>query len=215
MNDKWKWQIVLIIPTATRANADKVAYALGYGSTNFSIPLFANGTGDASHFGCISKSQDGDLAILQGAGDGQLPDVDWTEFDLTEADVWVVFGSLLADVKSTPTDRIEQLDTFAAENNLVRIKREDFDAFRAATPLAETISIDEQGRATATPIDIQNKDLFQTAIEKVNDALQDAFGGNSIGKDSLVAKVLLRTLDKYRTDPQRVHDDFVLVDCTT
>lgn len=86
----------------------------------------------------------------------------------------------------------------------------DDEALKNATPLAETVGVNDDGFATVKPIDIANEDLYQTALNKANDALNDAFGGNSIGVDSTLARILARTLKKYPTDPQRVHDDFVL-----
>ena len=87
----------------------------------------------------------------------------------------------------------------------------DVDKLKNATPLAETIEIDEQGRAIAISHEILNDNLHQTAINKVQDALEDCYGGNSITKESAEAKILTRTIEKYASDPQRVHDDFVLV----
>ena len=87
---------------------------------------------------------------------------------------------------------------------------------RDATPLAEEIVFDERsGKLRAEPIPMLPPDLYETGLEKLNDALDDARAAlrrnpNSYSALPPALEMLDRTLAKYRGNPQRVHDDQLL-----
>jgi|GEM_PF-5054927 len=83
----------------------------------------------------------------------------------------------------------------------------------AALPLAEDLEVDGDGRVYAVPVPVPEGDVYQQALEAVRDALDDALLGanHALREDDLEARVLSRTLEKYRDKPYRVHQDFTNV----
>lgn len=87
---------------------------------------------------------------------------------------------------------------------------------RDATPLAEEIVFDEPtGKLRVEPIPMLPPDLYQTGLEKLQDAVDDARAAITRNPNSYSAllptlQLLDRTLTKYRGNPQRVHDDQLL-----
>jgi hypothetical protein len=101
-NNDWTLSIVMIIPAALQDKANKLACALGHdvlpGNT-FSVPLSADGSEPATHYGCRTAAQQNFVDLLTAAGQGSLPDVPWADFELTEADIPAVLSALIIDVK--------------------------------------------------------------------------------------------------------------------
>lgn len=87
---------------------------------------------------------------------------------------------------------------------------------RDATPLAEKIVFDEgSGKLRAEPDRMLPPDLYDTGLEKLQDAVNDARAASERNPNSYTAlrsvlEMLDRTLAKYRGNPQRVHDDQLL-----
>ena len=83
------------------------------------------------------------------------------------------------------------------------------------TPYSETIEINpETGRLRSVATPMGNEKLFQTALDKVRDALADLRPNGELAQHHAglerVATRLDRTLGRYADNPQRVHDDFLL-----
>ena len=87
---------------------------------------------------------------------------------------------------------------------------------RDATPLAEKIVFDERsGKLRVEPIRMLPPDLYDTGLEKLQDAVDDARAASKRNPNGYTAlqptlEMLDRTLTKYRGNPQRVHDDQLL-----
>ena len=87
---------------------------------------------------------------------------------------------------------------------------------RDATPLAEEIVFDEPtGKLRVEPIRMLPPDLYETGLEKLQDALDDARAATERNPNTYSAlpptlEMLERTLAKYCGNPQRVHDDQLL-----
>ena len=87
---------------------------------------------------------------------------------------------------------------------------------RDATPLAEDIVYDEcSGKLRVEPVRMLPPDLYETGLDKLQDALDDARRATRRNPNSYSAlppllEMLDRTLAKYRGNPQRVHDDQLL-----
>ncbi len=80
-------------------------------------------------------------------------------------------------------------------------------------PLAEDLEVDGDGRVYAVPVPVPQGDVYAEALEAVQDALDDALLGDNqaLKSDDLEARILSRTLEKYRETPYRVHQDFTIV----
>lgn len=115
----------LMVPSALRELANRLTCALGHDSlpgNTFSVGLSADGFEPASHWACHSWVQQSFVETLTGAGQGQLPQIDWAEFGLTVPEVWAVFAGIKNSApSSTPLDFDEWIKTLG----LKRVISED------------------------------------------------------------------------------------------
>ena len=86
---------------------------------------------------------------------------------------------------------------------------------RDATPYSEKIEVNpDTGNLRSVPTTMESERLYQTALDRVHDALDDLRPDGELAQHHAglekVAKRLDRTLDRYAGNPQRVHDDFLL-----
>lgn len=120
------WSVVLICPAALQEKSNLLACALGHdvlpGNT-FSVPLSADGNAPATHYGCHTVAQLSFVQMFQAAGQGQLPDIVWGDFGLTEADVWEVLGELIVSPRQDLSGR-EHFESVLSENSLTTITQE-------------------------------------------------------------------------------------------
>lgn len=65
---------VLIIPLANRDAANQLAQLMGWGLNNYSVPLSADGTEPATHFGLHAWVTPEFEAMMTGAGQGEMPE---------------------------------------------------------------------------------------------------------------------------------------------
>lgn len=97
----WTLSIVLINPAELQDKANRLSCALGHdvmpGNT-FSVPLSDNGT-DVTHYGCRTSAKQEFIDIMTGAETGQLPDVDWSEYNLTVHDIADILTQQILDVR--------------------------------------------------------------------------------------------------------------------
>ena len=120
----WPFSIVLLIPAALQDRANRLSCALGYdelpGNT-YSVPLSADGSEPATHYGCRSQAKQEFIDILEGAASGSLPDgLDLAAFDLTPTDVAPIMGALIWDAR--PADQMEgHFDAVTAAHGLQRV----------------------------------------------------------------------------------------------
>ena len=83
-----------------------------------------------------------------------------------------------------------------------------------ATPYAERIEVNpETGKLHSIPTSLENQNLYETALDKVRDALDDLKQDGALPQHcnalAPIDKKLGRTLGRYAGNPQRVHDDFL------
>lgn len=98
----WSLSIVMIVPAALQDTANRLSCALGHdmlpGNT-FSVPLSADGSEPATHYGCRTAAKQEFVDILTSAGTGDLPDIAWADFGLTVEDIAPVLAALIVDVR--------------------------------------------------------------------------------------------------------------------
>lgn len=83
-----------------------------------------------------------------------------------------------------------------------------------ATPYAERIEVNpETGKLRSTPSTLNNENLYQVALNKVRDALDDLKDEGTLPQHcnalEPIDRKLTRTLERYSENSQRVHDDFL------
>lgn len=98
----WNLSVVIIVPVALKDKANYLSCAIGHddmpGNT-FSVPLSADGSKPVTHYGCRTTAKQEFLDIMTGAETGQLPDVDWSEYNLTEQDIADILTQQILDVR--------------------------------------------------------------------------------------------------------------------
>ncbi|MFC5385206.1 hypothetical protein ACFPLB_04400 [Aquamicrobium segne] len=103
----WNLSIVMIVPAELQDQANRISCALDYdvlpGNT-FSVALSVDGSEPATHYGCRTSAKQEFVDILNQAGSGNLPEIEWSDFDLTPDDVAAVLGALIIDVR--PDDQV-------------------------------------------------------------------------------------------------------------
>jgi hypothetical protein len=80
-------------------------------------------------------------------------------------------------------------------------------------PVAEDVVIDEKtGRFAVIPVAKREPLRLDVILSRVSDALEDAISShNGLRGNSWAAKTLLRSIEKYHSDPQRIEMDFTSV----
>lgn len=86
----------MIVPSADRDCANRMADAIGHTPFEFSVPL---GGETITHYGCLTWAQDEFVAMLAAVGGGTLPDADWESHDLTAQDVADIMSRMYVDVR--------------------------------------------------------------------------------------------------------------------
>ena len=92
--------VVLILPAHLRDAGNRVACALGHDELpghTYSVPL-TTGEG-VTHYGCHTWAQQSFVDLLSAAAGGELPDLPWADYGLTEADVVDVVEALIASYR--------------------------------------------------------------------------------------------------------------------
>lgn len=122
----WTLSIVLIVPAELQDKANRLSCALGHdvlpGNT-FSVPLSDNGE-TVTHYGCRTAAKQEFVDILTSAGAGDLPDIEWADFDLTAEDIAPVLAALIVDVR--PAGKASgHFDEVAAGNGLALVVPEE------------------------------------------------------------------------------------------
>ena len=96
------YSAVLIIPETLLTKANKLGEAMGWGPTNYTIPL--KDIDNVSYYGLRTDVQPSFLDLIQGVTAGVIPEMDLEAFVLTPADVQEIVANLKADFSPDPTN---------------------------------------------------------------------------------------------------------------
>ena len=96
------YSAVLIVPESLLIKANKLGEAMGWGPTNYTIPLVD--AEEAVFFGLRTDVQPSFLGLVQGVASGVIPEMDLEAHDLTPEDVQEVVANLKADFSPDPAD---------------------------------------------------------------------------------------------------------------
>lgn len=91
--------VVLIIPTSLKPKADALGEALGHGPNSYSVPLSANGSEPATHYGLHTWAKQSFVDMLAGASQGIMPD----GLDYPADDFAAAMAALVASVRDDAT----------------------------------------------------------------------------------------------------------------
>lgn len=98
----WNLSVVIIVPAALKDKANYLSCAIGHddmpGNT-FSVPLSADGSEPATHYGCRTTAKQEFIDIMTGAETGQLPDVDWQDYNMNVQDIADILSQQILDVR--------------------------------------------------------------------------------------------------------------------
>jgi hypothetical protein len=123
----YPYALALILPATDRDDGNKLAVALGrdvWPGNTFSVPLSVDGTEPATHYGALSAATDQTfIDTLNGATQGTLPDVDWSEYELTETRVTKLIGALTTAVTDSSDPQQAWADALSAAG-VQRVKPE-------------------------------------------------------------------------------------------
>ena len=104
--------VVIIIPDATKATANKTAWALGFqdeAGDSFAMPASADGSAPATHWYARGQASPTASAILQAAKAGQIPTTPmsggaWSDYGLTVSDLQGFAAGLIVDLRPYTAD---------------------------------------------------------------------------------------------------------------
>lgn len=92
--------VVLIIPADLRDKADQLAELMGWGPNSYSVPLSADGTEPATHYGLHTWAAQSFVDMLTGAQGGVMPP-ELVDAGYAEADFLAVMGGLIHSVRDS------------------------------------------------------------------------------------------------------------------
>lgn len=91
--------VVLILPDAVREAGNALAEAMGWGPGNYSVPLSADGSLPATHWGLHTWAEPSFVAMLQAAETGAMPQ-ELADGGFPPAVFQAVITSLIASVQA-------------------------------------------------------------------------------------------------------------------
>lgn len=118
----YEYSVSLIVPADLRDKAQRLAWALGHDQpplSSFRAELSADGE-TTTHYGLHTYATQGFVDLLAGAQKGQLPTIDWSEYELTEQDVAEVLGAMAVEYTVGTVG-----DTFPAAMVAAGVQRRD------------------------------------------------------------------------------------------
>jgi len=93
----YDYSAVLVVSADNQAIGNQLAEALGHGPNNYSVPLSADGSEPATHFGCRAQVNEVFVAMVQGASQGSLPEID----GMAPQEVAQAFMAMSIDIQQT------------------------------------------------------------------------------------------------------------------
>jgi hypothetical protein len=93
----YDYSAVLVVSADNQAIGNQLAEALGHGPNNYSVPLSSDGSEPATHYGCRAQVNEVFVAMVQGASQGSLPEID----GMTPQEVAQAFMAMQIDIQSS------------------------------------------------------------------------------------------------------------------
>jgi hypothetical protein len=91
----YDYSAVCVVPVASVELGNRLAEGLGHGPNNYTVPLSANGSEPATHYGCRAAVNEVFVAMVQSASQGELPAID----GMTPQEVAEAFGDMSIDIQ--------------------------------------------------------------------------------------------------------------------
>jgi hypothetical protein len=115
----WPYSVVMLVPAAIQAEANRLAAGLGHGPRNFSVGLSASGQEPATHYGCRTQAQQSFVDLLAGMGQGEFPPIEGADPQIIGA----ILASLIIDI-SENEDGFSHFNRVIEANGLTRFEVE-------------------------------------------------------------------------------------------
>lgn len=90
--------VVLIVPAALLTQANALAEAMGFGPNNYTVPLSADGSEPATHYGLHTWAEQSFVDMLEGAAQGVMPQ-ELIDAGYAPEDFAAVVGGLVSSVR--------------------------------------------------------------------------------------------------------------------
>lgn len=98
----WNHSLVFLVSDANKADSNRLATAMGHcppDCDEYTVPLSPTGEAPATHWLCHSFCVESFAQMLNGIGQGVLPEPEaggtWDDYGLTEARVWELMGAAI------------------------------------------------------------------------------------------------------------------------
>lgn len=112
---------VLITPVANRDAANQLAELMGWGPGSYSVPLSADGTEPATHFGLHAWVQPEFEALLSGAAEGIMPE-GLAQAGYPEAVFLGIMASLITSLRDDMTGHWQDVLTTSGLQTVVPVE---------------------------------------------------------------------------------------------
>jgi hypothetical protein len=116
----YDYSAVLIVSDADRNIGNQLAEALGYGPNNYSVPLSADGSEPATHWGCRAQVNEVFVEMVQDASQGTLPELE----GMTPQEIAQAFGAMQIDIQQS-VDPYSHFVTFAESLGLTFVSENE------------------------------------------------------------------------------------------
>lgn len=98
----WVYSLIFVFSEDDRPDAEKLSHAMGHsvpGDLCYTVPLSPTGENPPTHWMCHSFCIPEFAAMLEGIGQGTLPEPEaggiWEDYGLTEARVWELMAAAI------------------------------------------------------------------------------------------------------------------------
>jgi hypothetical protein len=91
----YDFSAVCIVPADKLELGNRLAEGLGHGPDNYTVPLSADGSEPATHYGCRAAVNEVFVAMVETASAGALPEIE----NMTPAEVAEAFGAMQINIE--------------------------------------------------------------------------------------------------------------------
>jgi hypothetical protein len=116
----YDYSAVCIVPADKLELGNRLAEGLGHGPDNYTVPLSADGSEPATHYGCRAAVNEVFVAMVQDAGQGTLPEIDGME----PSEVMEAFMAMQINIKPA-NDPYQHFVTFTQSLDLTFVVSSD------------------------------------------------------------------------------------------